>query len=239
MISSDINNTYIGHLEDFRKKIIYILSFFVIVFIVSFIFYEYLYSFLSVPIKDLNVTLYYFKPYEKIIAYLKLCFLFSVAVSIPFALFQLLLFLLPAMFKHEIIIAISSFFIMLMLYVTGLFIGYYFILPFACRFFVDFLSNDGVSPMWSILEYTGFFFSAVFSSAFIFQTPVLLFSLIFLRIVPLALLKKFRPFVVIIIFIFSAIITPPDIYTQIIFGIILYLLFECTILISSLILRDR
>ena len=95
------NMSIVGHLEELRKRIFYLLIALVCGTIVSFIFIKEIILFLKAPIAGLNIKLYYFKPYEKLTTYFKIALFSGLIVSVPFTLYQISRFILPALYNKE------------------------------------------------------------------------------------------------------------------------------------------
>ena len=99
-------------------------------------------------------------------------------------------------------------------------------------FFLHFAGSDGIQPLWSIRAYLGIALSIVLATGVAFQTPWILLFLMKSGILAPHTLRKGRKYAIIGSFICGAVISPPDIYTQLIIGTILYILFELSLLLS-------
>lgn len=157
-------------------------------------------------------------------------------ISFPFILYQFLRFILPA-FQNKltsfkiILITILS----IILFLLGLFFGYYIIIPFSISFFLNLSAGlDFVSLNYTLEGYLVYLIWILIISSMIFQMPLLIIILSRIGIVSYDFLSEKRRFIVVGLFIFSAILTPPDPASQIIVVIPLYILFELSLFIIKI-----
>ena len=157
-------------------------------------------------------------------------------ISFPFILYQFLRFILPA-FQNKltsfkiILITILS----IILFLLGLFFGYYIIIPFSISFFLNLSAGlDFVNLNYTLEGYLVYLIWILIISSMIFQMPLLIIILSRIGIVSYDFLSEKRRFIVVGLFIFSAILTPPDPASQIIVVISLYILFELSLFIIKI-----
>ncbi len=224
-----VEMTVVGHLEELRRRLIYIIIAVVLGSIISFIFIKKIIFFLREPISGLNLKLYYFKPYEKLTTYFKIALFSSLVGLMPFVVYQISAFIIPALYKKERRIFYISIFFIVILFCTGAYFCYKIIAPISFKFFVDFMSGDGVIPLWGIKDYFSLLSLLVFFTGIIFQLPLIMMLLARIGIVSGKMLAKFRKHALLLIFIVAAIVTPPDVISQLFLGIPTYLLYELSI----------
>ncbi|TYB31753.1 MAG: twin-arginine translocase subunit TatC [Candidatus Mcinerneyibacterium aminivorans] len=230
----DLN--FFDHLEIFRKKVIFSLFFLIFFFIIAFIFRNYLIEIISQPFAKSNLpslNFYFFKIYEKFLAYMKFSFYISLLLTIPITAALLLSFIYPALYKKEKKEFLMISFFSPLLYFFSIYFVYNFLAPFTIKFFMSFSSQDDIKPLLNFSSYIDLIFVLIIILAFCFQIPILLLFLVKLDIISYKYLKSIRKYAIIGIFLIAALFTPPDIISQIIVGIILYLLFELTVFISK------
>ncbi|MDX9801214.1 MAG: twin-arginine translocase subunit TatC [Spirochaetia bacterium] len=230
---------FLDHLEILRRKLLIYLAGFLLLSIFFFISGERLLNFLTAPLSGIPVSLVYIRPQEKITAYLNASILAGFIISFPLLVIQIAHFIFPALRKEE---KLSFFFVTLfviILFITGSAFAYMFLLPFACTFFFSFASGDGIKPLWSVGTYVELASSLIFIIGCVFQAPLPVLFFVKTGVIDKPLLKKYRRHVLVAVFIVSAIITPPDIYTQAAVGTVLYLLFEITLFISGFLTRGE
>lgn len=236
------SDNFFDHLDILRRKIILILISLLFFFIFAFLFRNKIVFFISEPVSSFNLpelNFYFFRLYGKFLAYIKLSFYFSILCTIPIAFFLLISFIYPALYTQEKKTFLALFSFSPLLYFFSIFFVYKYLAPFAIKFFLSFSSGDNIDPLLNFAGYIDLIFFLIIFLSLIFQTPVILLLLIKFNIISTKMLIKFRKYIVILIFIFAALFTPPDVISQILVGSILYLLFEFTILIAKVINRNK
>jgi len=238
-ISTITDLRFLDHLEILRRKLIPVILGFFICSGFFFLFGEKILSYLTAPLKELSVSLVYIKPQEKVISYLKAACLAGFLVSFPLLVLQIASFVYPALKKGER----PGFFLvtgsMILFFTAGTVFAYFILLPFACTFFFSFASGDGIQPFWSIGAYVSLASSLIVLIGAVFQLPLPLLFLVRVGLLEPGALRKFRKHAIVLAFLAAAFLTPPDIYTQGVVGITLYLLFELTLLMARFITRKN
>ncbi|MDR2444886.1 MAG: twin-arginine translocase subunit TatC [Spirochaetaceae bacterium] len=225
-------NEWAPHLEELRRRIIAALAVFVAASIPAFAFSDHIASFLMSPVYALDVRLYTFNPAEKFMAYMHLAVWTSTTFSSPFCLLQIGLFMWPALRATErrwtlaVLLAVPA------LFFAGAAAAYRFLAPAALRFFLRFAAADGIQPLWGFKECLSVLYTLMFAAGLLLQAPLLLLLALALGIVTPKTVSRFRPHIVIVIFLAAALCTPPDVISQIALGAPLYLLFEATLFIG-------
>jgi sec-independent protein translocase protein TatC len=220
------------HLEELRRRIIAVLAVFTVVTVPAFAFSDYLAAFLMAPVADLGVALYTFDPAEKFLAYLHLAVWTGAVVSAPFCLLQIGLFVWPALKGKERRWTAAALIVVPALFIVGAAAAYRFLAPTVLRFFLGFATGDGIQPLWGFKEYLSLLFAMMLAAGLLLQTPLLLLVAFALGIVTPKTVARFRPHIVILIFLAAALCTPPDVISQVALGVPLYLLFELTLFIG-------
>jgi sec-independent protein translocase protein TatC len=233
------------HFQELRKRIIFSLIFFVIFFTLSYFFSQKIYNFLLHPFVDIsqnniNRKIIYTSPAEAFITYLKLSFYCALFFSLPIFITQIYLFLSPALYKNEKKNIFFIFFASPFLFLCGAIFSYFLVLPQALKFFASFEfqgliadANFSIQLETRISEYLNFVANLLFGFGIAFQLPILLLFLIRYDCLSINDLRKKRKYWIVIIFILSAILTPPDVLSQISLAILLILFFEIVILIGN------
>lgn len=226
-------NKLIRIFEDLRKRLIIITVTVFIFAVISFAFSDEVRSILLIPAdlayedlsgQGLDLQLIFLTPSEALLANLRLAFITSATVTLPIILYQVvaLAMSVAGMTRGR---AFLLTFIMYLLFALGLSFAYFVVLPFALNFFIGFSSSDLV-PNFSFARYISFVTSFIFSFGLVFQMPVVFWFLGSIGLVNTAFLKSNRKFALLIIIILSAVITPPDIFSQVLMAIPLMLLYE-------------
>ena len=228
---------FFDHLEVLRRKIIAVLFFFCCATALLFLLSERWVRFLQAPLEGLGVSLYYFKPYEKFLTYMRLSFWGGAALSVPLAVLQAALFVAPALRKNEMKYLILAGGLIQALFLAGAAFAYRFAAPLALRFFLFFGEGDNVLPLWGFGDYASFLFSLLLASGMLFQAPLLLLLFILFGLVSVETLSRLRPWIILGIALIAALLTPPDVVSQILLGVPLYLLFELVLVLGRFLKR--
>lgn len=150
------------HLEELRCRLLGVLLFFLAAFVLLFFLSRHLAAFLQAPIQGLGVSLYYFKPYDKFLAYMRLSFWAAILFSAPLAILQTVFFVYPALRKEEIRYFLPAAIVTPLLFFAGSAFAYSAIAPLALRFFLFFSAGDNILP-FGASRITFLFFSPSWS----------------------------------------------------------------------------
>ena len=233
------------HFSELRKRVIFSLIFFVISFSLCYFFSEKIYEFLLQPFAEIsqnnqNRKLIYTSPTEAFMTYLKLSLSSALFFSFPIFAAEIYLFLSPALYKNEKKNILLTFFFAPLLFLCGAIFAYYFILPVAFQFFASFeIQGSATSASLPIQletrisEYLNFVTNLLFGFGIAFELPILLLFLIKVGCLSANDLRKKRRYWIVIIFLVAAVLTPPDILSQVSLAIPMILLFEIAILIGK------
>ena len=160
-------------------------------------------------------------------------------VSFPYVLYQLWSFISPGLQDNErknsrgfIIIASLLFFI-------GVLFGYYIITPLSLNFLANYQISDQISNEFDVSSVIAIVRSSAIASGFVFELPIIIYFLTKVGLVTPQILKKYRKFALVIVLVLSAVITPPDIASQVIVAIPILILYQVSIYISKIVLRNQ
>jgi sec-independent protein translocase protein TatC len=161
------------------------------------------------------------------------------ALAAPVLLYQLWAFLSPALYKHEKRVVIPLLFAATLLFMMGASLAYFFVLPFALKFLMEF-QTAALEPMITARDYFDFATSLALSMGAVFELPILLVGLTALGILTPKMLRAFRRHAFVASFAAAAIITPGDLVTTTVMLMVpLYGLYEVSIVASSLVFRRK
>lgn len=199
--------TFLEHLDELRKRILYSLVAIIATFVVAWIFREPIFRFLSEPILSVVSKLVVIKPTEPFTIYLKVSFTAAIFMAIPIILIQTWLFIAPGLYRREKKYALPFLLFSTILFVLGGMFAYYIILPPALRFLLTEFGAD-FEHMISAVEFFDFELLIIVGMGVIFQLPVLVaFLSIFGLITPRFLWKNFR-YAFLIMTIIAAVVSP-------------------------------
>lgn len=163
----------------------------------------------------------------------------GVIVAFPYILYEVWRFIAPALYENERRLARGFILVASALFFVGVLFGYYLITPLSINFLGTYSVSPEVTNNIDIDSYFSVVRSSVISSGIVFELPIIIYFLTKLGVVTPAFLRKYRRHALIVVLIIAAIITPPDVASQIIVSIPIMLLYEVSILISAYIERKE
>jgi len=228
-----------SYVAELRKRIIAVAIFFILALVIGMVFSrELVLLFLNSNLPS-NVNLVTLNPYENISLFIHFVFFVAIALTIPFVIYQALMYIKPSLTRNERRIVLIVPFIALILFSMGAGLGFiitkYIIVPFLSKLTL----SIGVVNNWSINQFMMFVVYLSLAMGLIFQMPLLISILVKFNIIKPGQLKKVRKQVIIGLLVLAAIITPPDLFSLIIMVIPLILLFELTIFIAKFMRKDK
>jgi len=236
----DDDITFISHLVELRSRLIRALLVLFLGFLPCAFFARELYSFLAFPLLEklpqggqmiaTEVVTPFFIP-------MKVALMVAFLITLPHTLYQLWAFVAPGLYSHEKRLFLPLVFISSLLFFTGMAFAYFAVLPLVFEFIVYF-APEGVAVMTDISEYLGFVLSMFLAFGITFEVPVFVLILIRTGLVSIEKMKSVRRFVLVGAFIIGAIFTPPDVMSQILLAVPLYLLYELGIILAALSMKS-
>lgn len=160
-------------------------------------------------------------------------------LGFPYLIYELWRFISPALYDKERKNSRGSLFYTSVLFFTGVLFGFYLIVPLSVHFLGGYNVSDQVINQINLQSYIGTVSSVVLASGIIFELPVLIYFLSKMGLVTPAWLKKYRRHAIVVTLLLSAIITPPDIFSQILVCLPLVVLYEAGIIISRRVNNKR
>ncbi|MGW8187337.1 MAG: twin-arginine translocase subunit TatC [Desulfobacterales bacterium] len=223
---------FTAHLEELRKRLIICFVAVGIGFVISYGFKEYLFQILVHPLVKVmrpGDSLIFTGLPEAFFTYLKVAFLAGLMLSAPVIIYEFWVFVAPGLYDKEKRLLLPIVFLSTFFFIGGALFGYFLVFPWGFKFFLGFAS-DTIRPMPSMKEYLGFSAKLLLAFGLVFELPLLLTFLARLGIVSVEFLKKNRKYAILIFFIGAAILTPPDVVTQVMMALPLILLYEISII---------
>lgn len=226
------------HLTELRKCLIRAIIFIGIGFLISWMFTDQIFDLLRSPISPYLKTdsggLIFTAPMDKFMAHIKVALFSGFIVSSPLWMHQLWLFIAPALYKEERKYGVWFILFGTALFLTGVSFVYFVVYPLAFEFLMTFGGDKDV-PLIKIDEYLSFITTTTLVFGLTFEMPLVLAVLGRLGLVSSSMLKASRRYTVVILALVSAVVTPPDLISQILLLIPLYLLFEFSIYLVQII----
>ena len=224
--------SFLEHLEELRKRIIYSLIAVAVGFGICWNYAEKIYGYMQAPImkalahNHMDQKLVYLNPTEPFNMYLKIGLLAGLFLASPFVLYQLWAFIAPGLYRNEKRYVMPFMVLSVGLFLAGGIFGYYIVYPAALDFLVSY--GKQFTPMITIGEYTDLFLTIIIGLGVVFEMPILVFFLALMGIVSPGWMWKNLRYSILVIFIIAAILTPTtDIMNMCVFAapmIALYLL---------------
>jgi len=233
--------TFVQHLIELRDKLLHSVIAILIVFLGIFPFANEVYSFIAAPIinvlpADTNIiAIGVISPF---LTPLKMALIFAVYLAMPYLLYQIWSFIAPALYKHERQMIIPLIVSSTILFYAGILFSFYVVFPVI----FGFLSSVGPSIVDftpDIQYYLDFVLKVSFAFGIAFEVPIATILLIMFNITTIEKLKNNRPYVIIGAFILGMLLTPPDIISQVLIAIPMWLLFEAGLIFAPMFKRKN
>src|SRR5260221_2925530 len=236
--------TFFEHLSELRKRIIYSLYAIGIGAFIGVYVSKYIINFIIKPIikaltdAHLNAELVYTHPAGYLNTYITLGVYIGIVLASPVVLYQIWLFVAPALYKHERSAVTGFVFSTVFLFLAGIAFGYFVSLPYVLRFLISF--QGPVVPLINVDEYFDLILMILLGPGLVFELPIQIFFLSLFGIVtPKFLMKNFR-YAILVIAILAAILTPtPDATTMLVFMAVLVALYFVGVAVSWVVVRRR
>jgi sec-independent protein translocase protein TatC len=222
--------SFLEHLEELRKRIIWSFIYMAGGFGVCYYFHEQIYNMMQKPIMTalkahgLDQKLVYLNPTDPFNMYLKVSFIAGLFLASPFVLYQVWLFISPGLYRNERKYVLPFMFSTVGLFLGGGVFGFKMVYPAALDFLIGY--SHQFAPMITISEYTDLFMTIIVGLGLVFEMPILVFFLSLMGIVSAGWMWKNLRYSILVIFVIAAIITPTtDIMNMCVFAapmIVLY-----------------
>lgn len=227
------------HIQDLRKRLIVSSLTLIIAFFLCFSFWEYIFEWIKLPLQEafageVKGELVQLSPAEGVFTAMKVSFFASLTFSMPIIFWQLWLFIAPGLYKHEKMLIVPFVLFGTMMFLIGASFAYFVVFPFVIKYVLLF-GNELFSANISAENYVTFFTYMILGFGIAFELPVLSYFLAKVKLITDATLIGFFKYAIVLIFIISAIITPPDILSQFLMAIPLIGLYGLSILIAKFI----
>ncbi|TXI93920.1 MAG: twin-arginine translocase subunit TatC [Neisseriales bacterium] len=238
---NNMDQVFITHLIELRKRIIVSGIGFFIIFISLFPFSNKLYQLLANPIGKFlpknsqliatDITSPFFVP-------LKLTAIVAFIICLPLIIFQLWKFIAPGLYQQEKKLLSGTIASSFILFIAGIIFCYFLVLP-AIFHFIGSVKPDSITMLTDIGKYLDFVLTLAFTFGLAFETPVIIFLLIRFGFLSITTATKIRPYMLVGAFVIAAIVTPPDILSQTMLAIPLYLLYELGVITAKIFIKQN
>jgi sec-independent protein translocase protein TatC len=227
-MSEETGDSFLSHLVELRDRLIRALIAIGVVFLCLFPWAKELYSLLAQPLLEklpqggqmiaTDVIGVFLVP-------MKVALMVAFLIALPYVLYQIWAFIAPGLYAHEKKLALPLVGVSVFLFFVGMAFAYFLVFPTVFGFMAK-VAPEGVAWMTDIEKYLSFVMTTFMAFGVTFEVPVLVVVLVYANIVDLAKLKEWRPYVIVGSFVVAAVLTPPDVISQLLMAIPMCLLFE-------------
>jgi len=232
---SDVEMSFLDHIEELRWRIIYSLIGILVFTIIAWIFIDPLVEIVLLkPARDANASLQNLRPFGQLFLYVQVAIIIGIVASLPNIFYQLWKFIAPALKKQERKYIIWIVFFSTFCFLAGIAFAYFVMLPLAMKFATQFGTTE-IANEFAIDEYMSIIISVMLAAGVVFELPMVSFFLSKLGILTPTFMRKYRRHAIVIILVLAAILTPgADPVSQVILAVPLVLLYEISIFISKI-----
>ena len=229
-------DTFISHLVELRDRLLRAILAVLIVFLCLFPWAKDLYSLLAQPLLAVlpqggqmiatDVVGVFLVP-------MKVALLVAFVIALPYVLFQIWAFVAPGLYTHEKRLVLPLIFTSTVLFICGMAFAYFLVFPVVFKFMAS-IAPEGVAWMTDIEKYLSFALTMFVAFGVTFEVPVAVVLLVRMNIVSVAKLREIRPYVIVGAFVLGAVFTPPDVISQLMLAVPLWVLYELGIVCASM-----
>jgi len=266
-MAKDVNNmSFLDHLEDLRWHLIRICVAVILCGIVAFLFKGFIFDVLIFGPKEMSFPTYKWLcsisqfigiedttfcadrfPFDiqnrtmggQFSAHIWTSITAGFIIAFPYIIYQLWKFISPGMKKDERKYSRGFIIVSSLLFFIGVLFGYYIVVPLSINFLGTYIVSEQVMNDIDISSYISLLRASILASGLIFELPIIIYFLTKVGLITPQILKKYRKFALVIVLILSAVITPPDIASQIIVAIPVLILYEISIFISKFVVKSQ
>ena len=234
MSTEEEKSPFTEHLGELRDRLVRSFIAVGVGFVTAYFFKEKLFELLTAPLVQAmaesgNAKLIFTGLPEAFFTYLKVSLLAGIVVATPVLFYEFWMFVSPGLYRDEKKYLMPIVFLSIFFFVVGASFGYFIVFPYGFRFFLSF-ATDTIYAMPSMKEYLSFASKMLLAFGFVFELPLVLTFMARMGMVSVDFLKKNRKYALLIFFVGAALITPPDVVTQIMMALPLMVLYEISII---------
>lgn len=228
-------DSFMSHLVELRDRLLRCVIALALVFICLFPWARDIYSMLAKPLLAslpaggqliaTEVTAPFFVP-------IKVTMMAALVIALPYVLYQIWAFVAPGLYAHEKKLVVPLIITSTFLFLCGMAFAYFLVFPIVFHFIIS-VAPEGVAVMTDIGKYLDFVLTLFVAFGVTFEVPVAVVILVRMGMVSVAKLREIRPYVIVSAFVIGAIFTPPDMVSQIMLAVPLWLLYEIGILVAQ------
>lgn len=233
--------SFVSHLIELRDRLLRVVIAFVVVFLGLFHWAQDLYALLAEPMLAVLPKGGQMIATEVITPFMvpiKVAMMTAFLITLPHTLYQIWAFIAPGLYQHEKKLGVPLIFASVVLFLCGMAFAYFLVFPVVFGFVVG-VAPVGVAVMTDIGKYLDFVLMMFLAFGITFEVPIVVILLVKMGMVSVAKLREIRPYVIVGAFVIGAIFTPPDIISQFMLAVPLWLLYEAGIVVAALLIKPR
>ncbi|CAD5375378.1 TatABCE protein translocation system subunit [Pseudomonas sp. OF001] len=231
----------VAHLTELRNRILRCVIAVLVIFAGLFYFAQDIYALVAAPLRAYlpeGATMIATGVASPFLTPFKLTLVVSLFLAIPVILHQIWGFIAPGLYQHEKRIAVPLLVSSILLFYAGMAFAYFVVFPIMFGFFAS-VTPEGVAMMTDIGQYLDFVLTLFFAFGVAFEIPVATFLVIWVGLVDVATLRKSRPYVIVGCFVVGMFLTPPDVFSQTLLAVPMWLLFESGLFFGAMVRRPE
>ena len=238
---SNAEDTFISHLIEMRDRLLRAVIAVVVIFVCLFPWAQDLYALLAKPMLEslpqggqmiaTEVTTPFFVP-------IKVTMMAAFLLALPWVFYQAWAFVAPGLYQHEKRLGVPLVIASVILFLLGMAFAYFLVFPVVFGFIVG-VAPEGVAVMTDIGKYLDFVMTLFMAFGITFEVPVAVVLLVKMGMVSVAKLREIRPYVIVGAFVIGAIFTPPDVISQFMLAVPMWILYELGILVAAMITKPK
>lgn len=232
---------FMSHLVELRDRLLRAVLVILIIFLALFSFSNELYTLLAEPLLihlPTGSSMIATEVASPFLTPFKLAMMSAIFISMPFLLYQLWAFVAPGLYKHEKSLAFPLLFSSIILFYLGMVFAYFVVFPLMFQFFTG-IALEGVTMMTDITKYLDFVLKMFFAFGMAFEVPIATILVISTGMTTADKLAAKRPYIIVVAFIAGMLLTPPDVVSQMLLAIPMWILFEFGLIFSRLLTRKK
>ena len=238
---SDQEMPLVSHLTELRTRLLRCVVIILLIFTGLFYFAQDIYALVAAPLRaylPAGATMIATGVASPFLTPFKLTLMCALFLGMPVILHQAWGFIAPGLYSHEKRIAVPLLISSIFLFYAGMAFAYFVVFPIMFGFFAS-VTPEGVAMMTDIGQYLDFVLTLFFAFGVAFEIPIATFLVIWIGLVDVATLRKSRPYVIVGCFVVGMVLTPPDVFSQTLLAVPMWLLFESGVIAGAMVKRKR
>ena len=232
---------FMSHLVELRDRLLRAVLVVLILFLGLFTYSNDLYSLLAEPLLihlPTGSSMIATEVASPFLTPFKLAMMSAIFLGMPFILYQFWAFIAPGLYKHEKSLALPLLFSSIILFYLGMVFAYFVVFPLMFQFFTG-IALEGVTMMTDITKYLDFVLKMFFAFGMAFEVPIATILVISTGMTTADKLADKRPYIIVVAFIAGMLLTPPDVVSQMLLAVPMWILFEFGLIFSRILTRKK